>query len=271
MVDVAYAESRFRAPEIAHHYGPRVHLLDDPLAWTLLARACSPETGQPDMGRLIRSLYEALARVVIAAEFPRVRVDVPTRMIAAHPEAVYRGLALARATKAVTVGIARAGTMPSQVLFELLNEVLDPSLVRQDHLFMSRQVNDKGEVTGATWHDAKIGRDVGDRVVLFPDPMGATGSSLVSAVDYYRTALEGQPAKCIALHLIVTPEYIRRVHQAHPELVIYALRLDRGLSDPAVLRAAPGERWGEERGLNEKHYIVPGAGGVGEILNNAWV
>ena len=73
------------------------------------------------------------------------------------------------------------------------------------------------------------------------------------------------------MHLIVTPEYIRRVHEAHPDLVIYALRLDRGLSDPAVLRAVPGERWDEERGLNEKHYIVPGAGGVGEILNNAWV
>ena len=162
MVDAAYAESRFRAPEIPHGYGERVHLLDDPLAWTLLARAGSPETGQPDVGRLIRMLYEQLARTVIAAELPRARVDVPTRMVSSHPEAVYRGLALARTTKAVTVGIARAGTMPSQVVFELMNEVLDPALVRQDHLFMSRQTNEHGEVIGATWHDAKIGRDVAE-------------------------------------------------------------------------------------------------------------
>jgi len=147
-----------------------------------------------------------LARAVIAAEFPRARVDVPTRMVSSHPEAVYRGVALSRATRAVTVGIARAGTMPSQVVFDLMNEVLDPALVRQDHLFMSRQVNEQGEVIGATWHDAKIGRDVGDRYVLFPDPMGATGSSMVSAVNYYMTALEGQPAKCIAMHLIVTEQ-----------------------------------------------------------------
>src|SRR3954468_17655323 len=100
MVDVAYAESRFKAPEIAHKYGPNVHLLDDPLAWSLLARACSPETGQPDVGRLIRTLYEMLARAVLGAELPRARVDVPTRMVSSHPEAVYRGLALARATKA---------------------------------------------------------------------------------------------------------------------------------------------------------------------------
>lgn len=271
MVDAAYAESRFRAPEIVHGYGDRVHLLDDPLAWTLLARAGSPETGQPDVGRLIRMLYEQLARTVIAAELPRARVDVPTRMVSSHPEAVYRGLALARTTKAVTVGIARAGTMPSQVVFELMNEVLDPALVRQDHLFMSRQTNEHGEVVGATWHDAKIGRDVADRYVLFPDPMGATGSSMVSAVTYYKTALEGAPAKCIALHLIITPEYIRRVHETHPDVVIYALRLDRGLSQPRALRTAPGTHWDEERGLNDIHYIVPGAGGVGEILNNAFV
>ncbi len=271
MVDVAYAESRFSAPEIAHRYGPRVHLLDDPLAWSLLARVGSPETGNPDMGRLVRTLYEILARAVLAAEFPRARVDVPTRMAASHPEAIYRGTALARTTKAVTVGIARAGTMPSQVVFELMNEILDPALVRQDHLFMSRQTNEQGEVIGATWHDAKIGRDVGDRYVLFPDPMGATGSSMVSAVDYYRTKLEGHPAKCIALHLIVTPEYLKRLAKDQPEVVVYALRLDRGLSPAKVLKAEPGTYWDEERGLNDIQYIVPGAGGVGEILNNAWV
>src|SRR4029079_10795475 len=127
------------------------------------------------------------------------RVAMPTRMVSLHPEAVYRGLALSRVTKAVTVGIARAGTMPSQVVFELMNEVLDPALVRQDHLFMSRQTNASGEVIGATWHDAKIGRDVGDRYVLFPDPMGATGSSMISALNYYKTALEGTPARCIAM------------------------------------------------------------------------
>jgi uracil phosphoribosyltransferase len=271
MVEVAYAESRFKAPEIPHRYGPQVHLLDDPLAWSLLARFSSPETGQPDTGRLIRTLYEMLARAVLAAELPRARVDVPTRMVSSHPEAVYRGLALARTTKAVTVGIARAGTTPSQVVFDLMNEVLDPALVRQDHLFMSRQTNERGEVIGATWHDAKIGRDVDDRYVLFPDPMGATGSSMVSAVTYYTSSLEGRPAKCIAMHLIVTPEYLRKVLAKHPSLVVYALRVDRGLSPERVLRTEPGTHWDEERGLNDRHYIVPGAGGVGEILNNAWV
>jgi hypothetical protein len=45
--------------------------------------------------------------------------------------------------------------------------------------------------------------------------------------------------------------------------------LDRGLSPTDVLATVPGERWAEERGLNDRQYIVPGAGGVGEIMNNA--
>ena len=270
-VETAYRESRFRPPEIAHRYGSKVHLLDDPVAWTLLARASAREIGMPEVGRLVRTLYEDLARRVIAAEFPRETLRVPTRMVGSHPEAVIHTSGIARRTPVVTVGIARAGTQPSQVVYELLNEVLEPSLARQDHLFMSREINERGEVVGARWHDAKIGRDVGGRFVLFPDPMGATGSSMASAVTHYKTQLEGVPERLIAIHLIVTPEYLRRVHEEHPDLVVYALRLDRGLSSSDVLKTTPGERWDEERGLNEHHYIVPGAGGVGEILNNAWV
>ena len=109
------------------------------------------------------------------------------------------------------------------------------------------------------------------RVLALTLAMGATGSSLVSALDHYKTRLEGTPGRCIAMHLIVTPEYLRNVLKAHPETVVYALRLDRGLSPEDVLATVPGTRWDDERGLDDHQYIVPGAGGVGEILNNAWV
>jgi uracil phosphoribosyltransferase len=271
MTEIAYLESRFVPPEIAHRYGPQVHLLDDPLAWSQLARLSALETTQPQVGRLVRTLYERLAQIVVSAQFPRARLDVRTRMVVSSPEAVYRGLGIAPSTKAVTVGIARAGTMPSQVVYDLLNEVLDPNGVRQDHLFMSRSTDEKGRVTGATWHDAKIGKDVDGRFVLFPDPMGATGSSMISAMTHYKSRLEGKPGACIAIHLIVTPEYLKNLLDAHPEAIVYALRLDRGLSPSDVLATVPGSRWSEERGLDEHQYIVPGAGGVGELLNNAWV
>ena len=46
---------------------------------------------------------------------------------------------------------------------------------------------------------------------------------------------------------------------------------EKGLSPSKVLSTVPGTHWDEEKGLDEHQYIVPGAGGVGEILNNAWV
>src|SRR3954447_18853391 len=239
-VETAYAQSRYRAPEIEHKYGPNVHLLDDPVCWTQLARLCARETVQPEVGQLVRSLYQRLAHVVLAQEFPRDRVAVPTRMVIKSPEAVYRGIALDRSTHCVTVGIARAGTMPSQIVYDLLNEVIDPAGVRQHHLFMSRATNADGKVIGATWHDAKIGRDVEERILLVPDPMGATGSSINSALTHYKTRLEGKPKKCVTMHLVVTPEFIRNVLAEHPETVIYALRLDRGLSPAKILSTVPG-------------------------------
>jgi uracil phosphoribosyltransferase len=272
MADIAYRESHFRPREIEHRYGSNVHLLDDPLAWSLLARLGAPETGQPEVGQLVRTLYDQLVRVVVAAELPRERSSVKTRMVTAHPaEGVWRGVIVARDTRAVTVGIARAGTLPSQVTYDILNAALDPAGVRQDHLFMSRSTDAEGRVTGATWHDAKIGRDVEGRWVFFPDPMGATGSSMVSAVKHYRERLDGRPARCLALHLIVTGEYLAKLRDELPDVVVYALRVDRGLSSPEVLGSVPGARWSEERGLDQHQYIVPGAGGVGEVLNNAWV
>jgi uracil phosphoribosyltransferase len=271
MTESAYLRSHYRPLEIPHRYGDNVRLLDEPLAWTQLARLCARDTIQPEVGRLVRVLYERLSEVVLAAEFPRARIDVPTRMSTLEPSAVVRSTGIARNTKAVTVGIARAGTMPSQVVYELMNEVLDPEGVRQDHLFMSRATDADGKVTGATWHDAKIGRDLEGRFLLVPDPMGATGSSMISAFSHYKTKLQGTPIRCIAMHLIVTPEYIRNMRVAHPDVIIYALRLDRGLSSDAILQTVPGTDIDAERGLDERHYIVPGAGGVGEILNNAWV
>ena len=52
---------------------------------------------------------------------------------------------------------------------------------------------------------------------------------------------------------------------------LYAGRLDRGLSSARALASTPGTWPDEERGLNDVQYIVPGAGGMGELLTNSWV
>jgi uracil phosphoribosyltransferase len=136
---------------------------------------------------------------------------------------------------------------------------------------MSRMLGAHEEVVGAGIGGMKIGGDVDDAFLLFPDPMGATGSSLATAIDTYKKKVPGRPRRIVNIHLIVTPEYLRRMTREHPDVVIYAIRLDRGLSAPEVLATVPGTRWDEERGLDDHQYIVPGGGGFGELMNNAYV
>jgi uracil phosphoribosyltransferase len=271
MKDTAYQTYTYRAPELEHGYGKNVHLMACPVMLTQLARLCHPETRQPDITYLVRDLYEHLIRIVIAAEFPRTVTDVRTRMFTATPKGVWTGSVLDPQTKVVTVDMARAGTLPSQIAFETLTRLLEPDMVRQDHIYMNRVTNEQGQVVGVSVSGSKIGGDVHRAMVLIPDPMGATGGSLSRVVNMYQNMDGGSSAKIIALHLIVTPEHIKKTVSEHPDVALYAIRLDRGMSSPETLKTPLGSDWEHESGLNERQYIVPGAGGVGEILNNSYV
>lgn len=271
MRDHAYDRVSYRAPQLEHRYGAHVHILADPLALTQLAKLCAKGTFQPEINQLVAVLYRDMLRVIVNSEFPRRQTATPTRMIDSTPQAVFQGETIDPEVRAVTVNIARAGTLPSQITYDFLNTLLDPRLVRQDHFVMARVLDEAEQVVGARISGSKIGGDVDDALLLFPDPMGATGGSLCTAISAYRDGVIGTPRKIIAINLIVTPEYLKRVTAAHPEAQIYALRVDRGLSPEEVFETVPGTHWDRERGLDERQYIVPGGGGFGEIMNNAYV
>ena len=271
MRDRLYENVPFRHSEIEHRYGPDVHILANPYLLSQLAQLCAKETIQPAINRLVVDIYARLLEDVMNAEFPRVLAEVPTRMVDVTSAGVFRGEVLDRSARAVTVNIARAGAVPSQTVYDLLNVALDPRQVRQDHIIMSRMLGAHEEVVGAGIGGMKIGGDVDGAFLLFPDPMGATGSSLAEAISTYKTNVAGKPRRIINIHLIVTPEYLRRMTREHPGVVVYAVRLDRGLSPPDVMETTPGTRWDDERGLTDHQYIVPGGGGFGEIMNNAYV
>ena len=110
-------------------------------------------------------------------------------------------------------------------------------------------------------HGNSVGQEAGRSFV--------TGSTILGVLDQYREHF-GEPARVIALPMIATPEYLKAVLDNSERTVVYTLRVDRGLSDPEVLASVPGTHWDRERGLDETAYIVPGAGGMGEVLNNSW-
>ncbi|MFT7484413.1 MAG: uracil phosphoribosyltransferase [Candidatus Paceibacteria bacterium] len=255
--------------ELSHHYGEQVHLIDNLFLRTVLTRVSSDEASLPEVMNLLRVAYEMLLGEAIH-EFPCSAVAVRTRMHGQHPEqSVLREPVLDPKSKIVICDVVRAGIVPSQVCFERLLSVLPDASLRLDHLHMSRVSDAEGHVTGVDLSGSKIGGTVEGSILLIPDPMGATGSTILRAVKHY-VDHHGTPAQIIALPMIATPEYLRAVLRGIDGIKVYAGRLDRGLSDQDVLETVPGTHWDREQGLNENGYIIPGAGGMGEVLNNSW-
>jgi uracil phosphoribosyltransferase len=266
--DRQFKDVKSRLSELDHRYGPRVHLLSDVFLLSHLTRLCSEETTQPMINELVTTIYGSLLKIVVNQEFPIRQTATRTRMAPYHPEAVFQGPAINPETPVVSVNLARAGTLPSHICYTALNYFMNPLKVRQDHVSIGRTTDQQERVTGSKVSGHKIGGEVDGAIVLFPDPMGATGATIVEAIDLFKS--RGKALKYVAIHCIVTPEYLKTVQSKHPDLTVYAVRLDRGLSPSDVLDSVPGTHWDRERGLNDKHYIVPGGGGFGEIMNNAY-
>ncbi|MCB0377129.1 MAG: uracil phosphoribosyltransferase [Bdellovibrionales bacterium] len=261
----------FQLSEVEHNYPKNIHILNNGYLNTLLTKISQAKTIQPHFNSLLSQAYRELLIQVLNNEWPMIETECATRMTAMHPEQKYKGKVFDDQQKAVCVDVARAGMVPSQVIFDMINHFTNPIGVRQDHVFASRVTDERDQVTHTSLSSSKIGGDIENALVFLPDPMGATGNSLCEVVNHYKKKVEGTAKRFISVHLIITPEFIRKVCETHPDIQVYAARLDRGFSTSEALKQPPGSLWDQEKGLNEQQYIVPGAGGVGELINNSFV
>jgi uracil phosphoribosyltransferase len=85
--------------------------------------------------------------------------------------------------------------------------------------------------------------DLGDATVLVLEPMLATGGSLSWAVE---KAKSSGARDITALCVVTAPEGVARMGEEHPDVSIVAAALDRD--------------------LNDKWYIQPGLGDMGDRL-----
>lgn len=89
----------------------------------------------------------------------------------------------------------------------------------------------------------KLPKDINEREVIVVDPMLATGGSAIDAL----TSLKEKGAnKLRFVCLIASPEGIKALQEAHPDVDVYIASIDEK--------------------LNEKGYIVPGLGDAGDRL-----
>ncbi len=83
------------------------------------------------------------------------------------------------------------------------------------------------ETLQARTYYKKLVPDVANRIAMIIDPMLATGSSLVAAID----VLKASGCKDIRVMILVAaPEGIKKVHELHPEVEIYTASIDDGLN-----------------------------------------
>lgn len=270
MRDCQFNPLNYQMNEIEHLYGENIHIVNSPFAHALLAKLGHKSTIQPQITHLLDQCYGILLEKTVNQYFPRSTQAIETRMIDASPNGIIHAEMTDPSLKVSSVSMARAGIQPSMYCYTYLHNILAAENIRQDHFYANRTTDEAGAVTGVNVAGSKIGGNVADRIVLLPDPMGATGGTIKYAYDYYMNLDDSEPMEIIAMHLIITPEYIKRMKAECPKLKVLSLRLDRGLSSEKVLSTLPGTHIDEEKGLTDIQYIVPGAGGIGEIKNNAY-
>ena len=266
-MDRQYQFSKFVPSLRKHDYGTNVKLLDDPYLLSLVAKLSSQDTGQPGLNRILKAAYSYMLGPILNNELPVIESAIKTKMHSHTNKAIFTGKTFDENTGFVITNLIRAGIIPSITIYERLFLLFNPKTIRLDNIFISRVTNKSGKVTGANIAGAKTGENIDNMYILIPDPMGATGSSVIKVLNLYKM-MKGEPKKIIIMGLIITPEYLKNVRRHFPEVIIYSARLDRGLSPEDVLDDIPGKNWNREKGLNKEGYIIPGAGGLGEIINN---
>ena len=160
-----------------------------------------------------------------------------TRSFATRPVSVQTPLALARGFRikrdVVLVPVLRAGLGMLDSILQLIPNA------RVGFIGLKRE-----ETTlRAQFYHKSLPKNLSRFEVILIDPMLATGGSAVAALDL----LAEQGAKQVRLvNLVAAPEGIRRVRKRYPQLPIFTAAIDRR--------------------LNNKGYILPGLGDVGDRL-----
>ena len=202
-----------------------VKILDHPLLQHKLTQIRNEKTPTMQFRQIINEIGGLMA-YEITRDLPLEEVEVKT------PVATTKAYVMA-GKKMVIVPILRAGLGMVDGILQMI-----PS-ARIGHVGIFRDE----ETLQPHEYFAKFPEELEQRDVFIVDPMLATGGSAIAAVD----AVKKRGGKRIKLICLVgTPEGVKAMNDAHPDVDIYLAALDEK--------------------LNEKGYIVPGLGDAGDRI-----
>ncbi len=201
------------------------HLVDHPLIQHKLTIMRNKETSSKDFRQLLDEI-SMLMGYEITRDLPLEDVEVETPIC----KTVKKRLA---GKKLAIVPILRAGLGMVDGLQRLV-----PS-ARVGHIGLYRDPETHLPVE----YYSKLPQEIEERQVIVVDPMLATGGSAADAI----TLVKEKGAKQILfMCLVASPEGVKKVQDAHPDVDIFCAALDEK--------------------LNEHAYIVPGLGDAGDRI-----
>ena len=200
-------------------------MIDHPLIQHKLSLMRNVNTGTKEFRELLEEISMLMA-FEITRDLPLMEVEVQTPLV----KAACKVLA---GEKLGVVPILRAG-------LGMVNGVIRViPTAKVGHIGLYR---DPESLLPVEYY-CKLPNDVEERHFILIDPMLATGGSAAAAI----ALLKSKGVKYIKLMcLVVAPEGVRLVNDAHPDVVIYTAAVDEY--------------------LNDHGYIVPGLGDAGDRI-----
>lgn len=201
-----------------------VHVIDHPLVQHKLSIMRNKHTSTSQFRKSLQEI-SMLMGYEVTRDFPITYVDIETPLQPMKAPTI-------AGKKVVIAPILRAGLGMVDGLLTLI-----PS-ARVGHIGMYRDE----ETCKPVFYYYKMPANK-DRLVILTDPMLATGGSACDAI----ARLKEDGFKNIRMMaLVASPEGIKAVTEAHPDVDIYLASIDEG--------------------MNEKKYILPGLGDAGDRI-----
>ena len=201
-----------------------LHIVDHPLVQHKLSIMRDKETSTMKFRELLREIAMFMGYEV-TRDFPLICEEIETPLMKMNAPKI-------KGKKVVIAPILRAGLGMVDGLTTLM-----PS-ARVGHIGMYRDEETCKPVF--YYYKMPAGKD---RLVILTDPMLATGGSAIDAIN----RLKEDGYKNIRLmSLVASPQGVKAVEDAHPDVDIYLASLDEG--------------------LNDRNYILPGLGDAGDRI-----
>jgi uracil phosphoribosyltransferase len=198
---------------------PNLQLLSHPLIAHKLTRARHKDTPSADFRRLLHEI-SGLMTYEVCRDLPLREISVPTPLEQAAGHELAAPLTL--------VPILRAGLGLADAILALIPEA------RVGFIGLSR---DEQTIQPVTYY-TNLPADLGEGTALLIDPMLASGGSACHAVSILK---QHGCDRIRMVVLVAAPEGVRALHEAHPDVTVFAGALDRCLDENSYIRPGLGD------------------------------